>query len=57
MAKLDLGMDEEGFEWLEKAFREHDKFLLYLLDSPGFAKHRADKRWSDLERRMGITGI
>lgn len=53
MAKLDLGEEDEGFDWLERAYEEHDKFLLYFKEFPWFAKYRADKRWLDIERRMG----
>jgi serine/threonine protein kinase/tetratricopeptide (TPR) repeat protein len=50
-----LGDKDQGFIWLEKAFRERDPMLLELLESyPGFDPVRSDPRYADLLRRIGL---
>ena len=50
-----LGDKDHAFEWLEKAFREKDSYLLYLKVQPEFDGLRSDPRYADLLRRVGLT--
>jgi eukaryotic-like serine/threonine-protein kinase len=50
-----LGERELAFALLEKAYEEHDSQLQYLGVSPAFDGLRADPRFQDLLRRIGIT--
>jgi tetratricopeptide (TPR) repeat protein len=49
-----LGDREKAFQWLERAFKQHDKWLLYLKASPYFDSLRDDPRFDDLLRRIGL---
>jgi TolB-like protein/DNA-binding winged helix-turn-helix (wHTH) protein/Flp pilus assembly protein TadD len=48
-----LGDDDQAMVWLEKAFEE--RFNPSVLLRPGFDPLRADGRFQDLERRVGIS--
>ena len=45
---------DSAFEWLEKAFAEHDTFLPWLNSDPDFEPLRGDPRFEALIRRIGI---
>lgn len=45
---------EKAFEWLEKAFQEHDPKMTFLKTGPGWKKLEADQRLQDLKHRVGI---
>jgi TolB-like protein/Tfp pilus assembly protein PilF len=45
---------DSAFEWLEKAFAEHDTFLPWLNSDPDFDPLRSDPRFDALIRRIGI---
>jgi serine/threonine protein kinase/tetratricopeptide (TPR) repeat protein len=49
-----LGDKDQAFKWLEKAFREHDAYVLYLKTDPQFDALRSDPRAIDLMRRIGL---
>jgi TolB-like protein/DNA-binding winged helix-turn-helix (wHTH) protein/Tfp pilus assembly protein PilF len=49
-----LGEKERGLAWLEKAFKDKSESLLYLRCWPEFDRMRADPRFADLVRRVGI---
>ena len=49
-----LGDKDRAFEWLEKDFREHDDWLLFLKVDPRIAPLRSDPRFHDLVRRVGL---
>jgi eukaryotic-like serine/threonine-protein kinase len=55
-ALVHAGLDERDrmFEWLEKAYQEHDSLLLYTLTDPLLAPMRTDPRFADLVRRVGL---
>jgi len=49
-----LGEKDAAFEWLEKAFRQHDFFLLELKFHPLLDALHDDPRFDDLVKRIGI---
>jgi eukaryotic-like serine/threonine-protein kinase len=49
-----LGEMDEAFKWLEAAYRERQSFLPWIRDNPAFAPLRADPRFADIERRLGL---
>ena len=49
-----LGDNERGLAWLEKAYKQKSESLLYLRCWPEFDRQRADPRFADLIRRVGI---
>jgi TolB-like protein/Tfp pilus assembly protein PilF len=54
-AYLGLDENEEAFVWLEQAFKEKSNILLFLKVHPYFDPLRADPRFVDLVRRVGLT--
>ncbi len=57
IVKFGMGDIDEGFEWLQEAFRQHDGFLIYFREFPWFAEYRADPRWDEIQRKMGLPKI
>lgn len=51
---LGLGETDKAFEWLEKAFDERSGFMPFLNVEPMLDSIRADARFTDLRRRMGL---
>lgn len=49
-----LGERDRAFEWLEKAFQERDPMLFWLRSVPFFEPLRADPRFEELARRIGL---
>jgi Flp pilus assembly protein TadD len=49
-----LGEVDAAFEWLEKAHSERDGTLILLSAAPFFDPIRADPRFADLVRRLGL---
>lgn len=45
---------DQAFAWLEKAFKDHSPFLVFLKLEPMLDDLHSDPRWSDLERRVGV---
>jgi len=56
IARFYADMDEKdkAFEWLDIAFREHDRLLVELNVSPGFDNVRSDPRFSELVGKVGL---
>jgi len=52
---LGLGEHDRAFQWLERAFDERSGFLAFIKVEPMFDPLRADERFSDLLRRMGLA--
>ncbi|MFL6208703.1 MAG: BTAD domain-containing putative transcriptional regulator [Pyrinomonadaceae bacterium] len=50
-----LGANEQAFVWLERAFEKHAVDLFTLKVEPMFDRLRADPRFTDLVRRVGLT--
>jgi adenylate cyclase len=53
--KFGLGQNDEAFNWLERAYQEHDGFLLYFRQFPWCAEYRNDSRWLAIERKIGLS--
>jgi TolB-like protein len=45
----------QAFAWLEKAFKDHSPFLVFLKLEPMLDDLHSDPRWGDLERRVGVN--
>lgn len=52
---LALGENDRVFEWLEHAYMEQSTMLQFLKVYPDFDSVRADPRFSDLLRRVGLA--
>jgi TolB-like protein/Flp pilus assembly protein TadD len=50
-----LGERDEAFRLLENAYQDHSQWILFLGVDPRFANLRADPRFSDLLRRVGLV--
>ena len=56
LAIVYAGFDKEkAFAWLGKAFDDHSVFLVFLKLEPLMEPLHSDPRWSDLERRVGVS--
>jgi TolB-like protein/Flp pilus assembly protein TadD/DNA-binding winged helix-turn-helix (wHTH) protein len=53
-AYLGLGEKEQAFTWLEHAYNEQSNLLQFLKVHPFFDLIRADPRFADLVRRVGL---
>jgi hypothetical protein len=51
---IGLGQNDQAFEWLDRAFREHSDQLIYLKVDPRLDSVRSDSRFAGLVRRVGI---
>jgi DNA-binding winged helix-turn-helix (wHTH) protein/TolB-like protein/Tfp pilus assembly protein PilF len=49
-----LGDKEEAMNWLEQAYKEHDRFLIGSRQDPAFTDLHSDRRYQDLLRRMKL---
>jgi len=49
-----LGGRDRAFEWIEKAFEERDPILFWLRSVPYYEPLRADPRFEDMARRIGL---
>jgi TolB-like protein/DNA-binding winged helix-turn-helix (wHTH) protein/Tfp pilus assembly protein PilF len=50
-----LDEKDQAFAWLEKAYAEHDGWLVYLKVEPRYDRLRSDPRFTDLLRRMNLA--
>jgi Flp pilus assembly protein TadD len=53
---LGLGETERALEWLERAYREHDRALAWLKVHPRLDPLRGDPRFEELVRKVGLAG-
>ena len=51
---LGLGEKDQAFDWIEKAYEDRSAWLVYLKVDPLFDTVRADPRFVDLLRRVGL---
>jgi len=49
-----LGEKDKAFDWLEKAYQNHDQDCLYLKVNENFDPLRSDPRFQNLLRRIGL---
>jgi len=49
-----LGENDQGFEWLHKAYEASDSWLRVLKIFPGFASVRSDPRFKALLKKVGL---
>jgi serine/threonine-protein kinase len=49
------GERETAFEWLERAYAQHDPGLPQLMNEPLFTPFRADPRFAALAARLGLA--
>jgi eukaryotic-like serine/threonine-protein kinase len=49
-----LGDNDKAFSWLEKAYQEHDSYLVRLRVAPAMDPLRSDVRFQELLRRMNL---
>ena len=49
-----MGEKGQAFAWLETAYAEKSGFIVYLKVDPNFDSLRADPRYADLLKRMGL---
>jgi serine/threonine protein kinase/Flp pilus assembly protein TadD len=49
-----LNEKDQALQWLEKAYQDHSDYLVYLRREPTFDRLRADPRFQDLMRRIGL---
>ena len=56
LISVGLGDLETAFEWLEKAYKERDFYLIYLKVDPRLDPLRGDARFTDLLHRVGLAG-
>ncbi len=49
-----LGDNDQAFQWLEKAYREHVISLFWLKVDPRYDGLRSDRRYTALLKKMGL---
>jgi hypothetical protein len=49
------GSADEAFEWLERAYRQHDPGLAWLGTEPLFEPLHGDPRWPEFLRKMKLV--
>ncbi|HSS49389.1 MAG TPA: tetratricopeptide repeat protein, partial [Thermoanaerobaculia bacterium] len=54
LVHLGLGETDQAFEWLEKALAEHSNWMIWLKADPVFDSLRADSRFEQLVRDVGL---
>ncbi len=54
-AYLGLGENDQAFAWLEQAYQEQSNILQFLKVHPYFDPIRADARFAELVRRVGLN--
>ena len=52
-----VGDNEQAFEWLEKAYKDHSDHLVLLKVDPIFDGMRSDARYTSLLRRVGFDPV
>ena len=49
-----LGDTDRAFQWLDKAYEDHDLDVTIAVDHPEFANLRTDPRYVDLARKLRL---
>ena len=50
-----LGERDSAFAWLDKAYRNHSDWILYVKVYPDFDSLHSDKRYTELLRKVGFS--
>jgi len=50
-----LGDPDQAFAWLERAYQDRDRMMVYLRVHPRLDPLRADPRFADLLARMNLA--
>lgn len=50
-----LNQKDQAFNWLKRAYEEHDSGIASLKVDPVFDSYRSDSRFQDLLRRLGLS--
>jgi len=53
-AYIGLGEKDEAMSWLERAYEEHDQWMVYIKTYPGWDALRSEPRFQALVRRMNF---
>ena len=53
-AYLDLGEKDQALTWLERAYEEHDQWMVFVNSYPGLDRLRSEPRFQALLRRMNF---
>jgi TolB-like protein/DNA-binding winged helix-turn-helix (wHTH) protein/Tfp pilus assembly protein PilF len=53
-AYVGLGEKDQAITWLERAYEEHDQYMVYIASYPGFDPLHSEPRFQDLLRRMNF---
>jgi tetratricopeptide (TPR) repeat protein len=54
LAYAELGLKDQAFDWLQKAYQEHDTWLLFIKLGQFLDPLRSDPRFADLLKQMGL---
>jgi tetratricopeptide (TPR) repeat protein len=52
-----LGEKDRGFEWLEKAYDHHDRYIFLMAVEKELEEVRSDPRYLSLLRKTGLEGL
>jgi tetratricopeptide (TPR) repeat protein len=52
---FEMGDDEQGFQWLDRAYKYKDHYLVYLKIDSYFKRVRLDSRFTSLLKKIGFT--
>jgi TolB-like protein/Tfp pilus assembly protein PilF len=55
VAYAGLGERDQALQWLEKSYQDHSSDVTYVKTEPRFDNLRADPRFGDLLRRIGLS--
>jgi TolB-like protein/DNA-binding winged helix-turn-helix (wHTH) protein/Flp pilus assembly protein TadD len=56
LVHVGLGMNDEAFAWLDKAYDDRSSRLVFIAVDPRLDALRTDPRFDDLLRRLGLRG-
>ena len=54
VAYVGLGQKDQAVTWLERAYEEHDRWMVYIASYPGLDRLRSEPRFQVLLRRMNF---
>ena len=53
-AYVGLGQKDQAVTWLERAYNEHDRWMVYIASNPGLDRLHSEPRFQALLRRMNF---